>query len=237
MFQQYLLLKLEFLFLQGTFRGRWIVTVKSYRSIPVQNGGAEAHFLTDRTMCAVTMNENAFVLLDDPVAPTKAESLAAVAENPRSAGQQPSDDKDVYPPHYRTSYITLNPPQSLELLLTQLRARWQSVRQPAGQNRVQNSLGTTGVQLSVEGKVFAIGTDWLVRAGNVVLAGGTVRGMLLEVCGLNKFINHPYMTEVSRLNICLFKLCLCSLQTGHQSFCLIFSPLSYLVFQMHKLSP
>lgn len=40
---------------------------------------------------------------------------------------------------------------------------------------------TAGQQLSVEGAVYTIGTDFIVRAGNVVLAGGAVKGMLLEV--------------------------------------------------------
>ncbi|CDO71568.1 hypothetical protein BN946_scf184911.g38 [Trametes cinnabarina] len=34
--------------------------------------------------------------------------------------------------------------------------------------------------LTVEGHVYSIGTDWLVRAGNVLLAGGAVKGMFLE---------------------------------------------------------
>jgi len=38
-----------------------------------------------------------------------------------------------------------------------------------------------GQQLNIDGNVFAIGTDWLVRVGNVILAGGAVKGMLLEV--------------------------------------------------------
>jgi len=180
MVKQYLLLGPQFLRrLQGASRGKWMLTVKSYRSIPVQNG-SEGHVLTDRTMCAVTMNENAFVLIEDPIAPSRAETLAVAAENPHLANRQTSDDVNLHPPHYRLTYITVNPPQSLELLLTQLRAKWQSARQLAGQHRGQSNLGTAGVQLSVEGSVFAIGTDWLVRVGNVVLAGGTVRGMLLE---------------------------------------------------------
>lgn len=40
---------------------------------------------------------------------------------------------------------------------------------------------TAGQQLSVEGAVYTIGTDFIVRAGNVVLVGGAVKGMLLEV--------------------------------------------------------
>ena len=38
-----------------------------------------------------------------------------------------------------------------------------------------------GPQLVVEGHVYAIGSDWLVRAGNVKLSGGAVKGMLVEV--------------------------------------------------------
>lgn len=37
-----------------------------------------------------------------------------------------------------------------------------------------------GQQLSIEGQMFSIGSDWLVRVGNVILAGGAVKGMLLE---------------------------------------------------------
>ena len=143
-------------------------------------------------MCAVTMNENVFVLLEDPSAPTRADIISAAAHASQAGGQQgvgggtedaaPSGSPaNMLPPHYRTTYITVTPPHSLELLLAQLRARWQSVRQAAGQARGQTSLGAGGVQLVIEGNVFAIGSDWLVRAGNVVLAGGTVRGMLLEV--------------------------------------------------------
>lgn len=38
-----------------------------------------------------------------------------------------------------------------------------------------------GQQLLVDGHIFAIGNDWLVRFGNVILAGGAIKGMLLEV--------------------------------------------------------
>ncbi|OJT15837.1 hypothetical protein TRAPUB_3435 [Trametes pubescens] len=91
------------------------------------------------------------------------------------------------PAHYRYTFPTLSPPGALEQLLAQLRARWVSVRQtgasaassgaPGGGS--QKSQGS-GQQLSVEGHVYAIGTDWLVRAGNVLLAGGAVKGMFLE---------------------------------------------------------
>ncbi|KAF8591406.1 hypothetical protein K439DRAFT_1326636, partial [Ramaria rubella] len=170
----------------GAYRGKWALSVKSYRSIPNPGNHMGHHMTADRTMCAVTMNENVFVLLEDPSAPTRAESLNIAARNSQvtehaadgvqtTTGPPPAD----IPPHYRTTYITITPPQSLELLLAQLRARWQSVRQATGQAR-GSGLSSGGAQLTIEGNVFAIGTDWLVRAGNVVLAGGTVRGMLLE---------------------------------------------------------
>jgi hypothetical protein len=54
-----------------------------------------------------------------------------------------------------------------------------SVRQ-SGQNAPQRNQ-TTGQQLLIDGYVFAIGSDWIVRVGNVILTGGAVKGMLLEV--------------------------------------------------------
>lgn len=145
----------------------------------------------DRNMYAVTMNEHAFVLLEDHSAPTRAEFLNAAAQTSQATHQQTANGTSqdtistippyVPPTHYRTTYITVTPPHSLELLLEQLRARWQSVRQATGPSRGQSNLSTGGSQLVIEGIVFAIGSDWLVRAGNVVLAGGTFRGILLEV--------------------------------------------------------
>jgi hypothetical protein len=138
-------------------------------------------------MYAVTMGENAFVLLEDHSAPTRVEvlSVAAQATEQQTVNGTTQDTtltaSYVSPTHYRTTYITVTPPHSLELLLAQLRARWQSVRQATGQTRGQGNPSTGGSQLIIEGNVFAIGSDWLVRAGNVVLAGGTVRGILLEV--------------------------------------------------------
>lgn len=118
------------------------------------------------------MNENVFVLLEDPTVPTRADIVTNIQNS------QSTDEQVIpVPPHYRTTFLTLRPPSALEQLLHQLRAHWIPVRQTApGAQRSQG-----GQQLSVEGFVFAIGNDWLVRVGNVVLAGGAVKGMLLEV--------------------------------------------------------
>jgi len=111
-----------------------------------------------------------FVLVEDPLAPSRADVLAAAPPGEASAYIQ-------RPSHYRTTFLTLRPPGALEQLLTQLKARWVSVRPPVAGAPQR---GQSGQQLSIEGHIFAIGSDWLVRIGNVILAGGAVKGMLLE---------------------------------------------------------
>lgn len=119
------------------------------------------------------MEENVFVLLEDPIAPTRADVLAAAPPGQEAAYLQG-------PTHYRTTFLTLRPPGALEQLLAQLKARWVSVRQSGSSSAPQRGK-TSGQQLLIEGHIFAIGNDWLVRVGNVILAGGAVKGMLLEV--------------------------------------------------------
>lgn len=155
--------------LEGQYKGSWHLSVRSYRSTLGQAPGFQIP--SERTMCALTMDENVFVLLEDPLAPTRADVLAAAPPGQESAYLQG-------PTHYRTTFLTIRPPGALEQLLAQLKARWVSVRQSAssGIQRGQSS----GQQLTIDGHIFSIGSDWLVRVGNVVLAGGAVKGMLLE---------------------------------------------------------
>jgi hypothetical protein len=155
---------------QGQVRGKWQLNVRSFRSTLGAIPGGPV--LSERSMCTLSMNENVFVLLEDPSAPTRADVLAVAPPD-----QPPSEV--VGPAHYRTTFLTLKPPGALEQLLSQLKARWIPVRQAAS-NAPQRGQ-STGQHLNIDGIVFAIGTDWLVRAGNVILAGGAVKGMLLEV--------------------------------------------------------
>ena len=120
----------------------------------------------------LTASENVFVLLEDPAAPTKADMQAMAEADPSSPA--------ISPPHFRNTFLTLTPPGALEQLLAQLKAKWVSVRQATAPAAGQKA-ATTGQQLTIEGHIYAIGRDWLVRAGNVILAGGAVKGMLLEV--------------------------------------------------------
>ncbi|KAI0335267.1 hypothetical protein GY45DRAFT_897615 [Cubamyces sp. BRFM 1775] len=167
---------------QGQYKGKWTLSIRSYRSTLSSIPGYQVH--AERSMCTLTMNDNVFVLLEDPAAPMHSEYHQKAAELAQS---QPGVQLPP-PAHYRHTFPTLGPPGALEQLLAQLRARWVSVRQAGGSGAAggaagggQKGQGTgTGQQLTVDGHVYSIGTDWLVRAGNVQLAGGAVKGMFLE---------------------------------------------------------
>jgi len=148
----------------GQIRGKWQLSARSYRSTL----GAISASTYERSMCLLTMNDNVFVLLEDPSAPTRAD-LAYHASQ--------SETAIVEPTHYRNTFLTLSPPGALEQLLSLLRARWISTKQSAGSAAQYKQ---AAAQLSVEGNIYAIGTDWIVRAGNVIFATGAVKGMLLE---------------------------------------------------------
>ncbi|KAF9457010.1 hypothetical protein BDZ94DRAFT_1228641 [Collybia nuda] len=154
----------------GQYKGPWHLSVKSYRSTLGQIPGFPAS--SERTMCALTMDQNVFVLLEDPVAPTRADVIAAAPPGQEATYLQG-------PAHFRTTFLTLRPPGALEQLLAQLKARWVSVRQTTSSSAPSRGQ-TSGQQLLIEGFIFAIGNDWLVRVGNVILGGGAVKGMLLE---------------------------------------------------------
>ncbi|KAG8218878.1 hypothetical protein J3R82DRAFT_4557 [Butyriboletus roseoflavus] len=124
------------------------------------------------------MNDHVFVLLEDPAAPSRADVLAAVQDTTSQGSDVRMSSQVTHPPHYRTTFLTLRPPGALEQLLSQLKARWIPVRQSSSTASQRGQ--TSAQQLTVEGHVFAIGNDWLVRVGNVILAGGAVKGMLLE---------------------------------------------------------
>ncbi|CAA7259791.1 unnamed protein product [Cyclocybe aegerita] len=133
-------------------RGKWHISLKSYRSMLGQTPGYQVP--VERTMYALTMEENVFILLEDPAAPSRADVLAAAPPGKDALFLQG-------PSHFRNTFLTLKPPGALEQLLAQIKARWIS-------------------QLIIEGQVFSIGTDWIVRIGTVTLAGGAIKGMLLE---------------------------------------------------------
>ncbi|KAI0669893.1 hypothetical protein C8Q78DRAFT_1154509 [Trametes maxima] len=179
--------------LQGQYKSKWSLSIRSFRSTLSSIPGYQVP--AERSMIALTMNDNVFVLLDDPAAPMRLEYQQMLAGYTQAQTQTQTQPDTAAPPapgpaHYRHTFPTLSPPGALEQLLAQLRARWVSVRQTAssggagtkgqGAGAGAGTTGAGGLQVVVEGHVYAIGTDWLVRAGNVQLAGGAVKGMFLE---------------------------------------------------------
>ena len=70
--------------------------------------------MSERTMCVVTMDENVFVLLEDPAARIRSDVLAVA----------PPGQEETYlqsPSHYRTTFLTLTPPIALESLQAALK--------------------------------------------------------------------------------------------------------------------
>lgn len=88
-------------------------------------------------------------------------------------------------------------------MLSQLRARWVPVRQTSAPQKAQTSVGQ---QLTIDGYVFSIGADWLVRVGNVILSGGAMKGMLLEVNFLPQVLEYTTNTRY-RLNTSHYLSC------------------------------
>jgi len=136
-------------------------------------------------MCALISGPTAYVLVEDPSAPHRFEFLQAKAQAEAQAQQESSQNGGnvvrpqlIEPSHYCNTFLSVSPPGALDQLLGQLRARWTPARQPASTNN--RNPNQPGSQLVIEGHIFKIGTDWIVRVGNVILAGGTHKGMLLE---------------------------------------------------------
>jgi len=165
----------------GQVKGRWYLQVRSYRSVL---DGQRTRNEPPRSMVSVTMNDAAFVLIDDPAVPPSELSVPPSPDVPLAAFPpiSPPPSKPITSEesrsHRRSSFVTIRPPESLELLLLQLKARWVPVRQSGGGATTRPGAGAP--QVTIEGFTFVVGTDWIVRAGNVIIAGGAIRGMLLE---------------------------------------------------------
>ncbi|KAL1678534.1 hypothetical protein EV122DRAFT_211889 [Schizophyllum commune] len=115
----------------------------------------------ERSMTTFTQTspDAAFVLIEDPLAMQG--SMLALSQD------QPT------PSHYQYTLVPVSPPGALEQLLQQLNAPWTMRQAGGGSNQ-------SGRQLLIDGHIFTIGTDWVVCVGNVILAGGTLKGMILE---------------------------------------------------------
>ena len=170
-------------------QGKWHVAIKSFRAVSDPDG-----LRLDRSMCCVTMGNRTFAMLDDQAAPQVADLASFQNAIPSPALSSPTGtgrprgltgSNILQPPHCRTTLITAEPVGALESLLSQLGTRWTSTRQQGTAPR--NQPASSGNQLVVEGSIFTIGSDWVLRVGNVVLAGGAMKGMLLEARPFSNF--------------------------------------------------
>ncbi|KAJ2911832.1 hypothetical protein MD484_g8577, partial [Candolleomyces efflorescens] len=179
----------------GVIQSRWLLSLKSYRSTfnnNPSNPNPGGFVSPERSIVTVTMNDVVFVLLEDQIAPTHVEA--------EEQGMNPEKLT-----HFRNTFLTVRPPGSLENLLVMLKARWMPVRHAAGttQNaslisvvsgagapgggsgKGKGPAGTTpnnplaAAELIVDGKVFHIGLDWILRVG-LVRSKDLIKGMLLE---------------------------------------------------------
>jgi hypothetical protein len=191
-------------------QGKWIVSVKSFRTVSNPES-----IRMDRTMHCVTLNNRTFPVLEDQGAPQLVEfaSLSNRMPSPpvsspsgASRGKSFSDGILPPPPHYRTTLVTTEPVGALESLLSQLGTHWTSTRLQTAASK--NQQASSGNQLVVEGSIFATETDWRVRAGNVYLAGGALKGVFIEVCkpaSSSNFSSRHVLIIILRPNICPYQ--------------------------------
>lgn len=114
-----------------------------------------------RSIYAVSTAEHAYVLLEDQsIDLTGAELL-----------------------HPRVSFVTITPPESLPAMLSQVAGNWTSSRHNAAQTGRGVVMGGMP-QVQIEGHVYSVGGDWLIRIANVTQAGGALRGLVIEASNL-----------------------------------------------------
>ncbi|KAJ4466081.1 hypothetical protein C8J55DRAFT_544503 [Lentinula edodes] len=104
----------------GFLKGPWNLAIKSFRSTLSQTPGIHLPL--------------------EP--PTRADVVQAIADK--------TTPPNFHPTHYRTTFLTLNPPGALEQLLAQLKARWVPVRQTSTNNAQRGQ--ASGHQLLIKGQ-------------------------------------------------------------------------------------
>jgi hypothetical protein len=80
----------------------------------------------------------------------------------------------------RVTFVSITPPESLQSMLAQIAGNWSASRPNAavpGRSVVPAGVG----QVHLDGHVYSVGTDWLVRIGNVTQPGGVHKGIVIEV--------------------------------------------------------
>ncbi|KIM25859.1 hypothetical protein M408DRAFT_314411 [Serendipita vermifera MAFF 305830] len=133
------------------------------------------------------------VIIEDATAPKRADFIANRAEiraanmAKRNAGPGLPDaqlgliEEPPEPLHYRNTLISFKT-SSMEAFINQLGGAWtsQPVKTISGPNLGRPSGGLTH-RLKIEGHVFSVGSDWIVRVGSVYATGDQFKGVIMEI--------------------------------------------------------
>ncbi|KZT62089.1 hypothetical protein CALCODRAFT_479290 [Calocera cornea HHB12733] len=168
----------------GVHRGRWLLLMRTYRSTAATSSGTRGERIMHTVTPMGAADPCTYVWLEDGSVPSRGEYRSQLAEKgaEEAARSRMAMLKDEEPAHFRTTFVTLKPPNSLDMLLMNLRASWIPGRQIGEReawNRAWQAAGNAP-HLTLDGFIFHIGSDWIVRVGNLSSPAGGAKGMILE---------------------------------------------------------
>ncbi|KZO94840.1 hypothetical protein CALVIDRAFT_599587 [Calocera viscosa TUFC12733] len=168
----------------GVHRGRWLLLMRTYRSTAATSSGTRGERIMHTVTPMGASDPCTYVWLEDGSVPSRGEYRSQLAEKgaEEAARSRMAMLKDEEPAHFRTTFVTLKPPNSLDMLLINLRASWIPGRQIGEReawNRAWQAAGNAP-HLTLDGFIFHIGSDWIVRVGNLSSPAGGAKGMILE---------------------------------------------------------
>lgn len=137
--------------------------------------------------------DNSLVIIEDALAPKRADFMAARMEiratnaAKRKAAPGVADaqlgllQEPTEPLHYRNTLLSYKT-GTMEAFINQLGGAWtfQPMKTISGPNLGRSSGGLTH-RLKIEGNVFSVGSDWIVRVGSVYATGEVFKGVIMEV--------------------------------------------------------
>ncbi|KAG8904165.1 hypothetical protein FRB99_002146 [Tulasnella sp. 403] len=138
----------------GVHKGPWYLIARFYRSSTWPS----------RTINTITLGDTCHIFAEDTSVQSKvtfeAVKRAALAEDPLAP-------VPTRPPHYRNTYLTLSPPSSLSIFFQQLGGLW------------SNKINAAQPDIEIQGGVYAIGDDIIIRVGKVSQRG-ELKGVVIE---------------------------------------------------------
>ncbi|CCA66621.1 hypothetical protein PIIN_00304 [Serendipita indica DSM 11827] len=130
--------------------------------------------------------DQVLTIIEDPTAPKRADYMAARAEAMQANAAKQQAGLEVaelppLPPHFRHTLISYRQ-ASIEALLDQLGGAWNLQQQkPTDLGMMGRPTGGTTHRLRIEGRVWNIGSDWIVRVGGVFAIGEQFKGVIMEI--------------------------------------------------------